>query len=365
MVSLYQVKLNSAEFIPLGYLNGYTSTSAATGVSADGRVVVGASYDASSNSVPFRWTPENGMQSIGTLGGSTAAWGVSGDGTKITGNNGVDGFIWTQATGIQNISKPAGHNQTMPMAISLDGSTLVGYGNSDSFRWTVGNGFETVGLVNAQGVSSDGQVVVGSFNSTASYWTNASGSISLGTLSGGTASFARGISDDGKVIVGSSGVTGGNTHAFRWSQADGIQDIVGLSGFTSSVALAASSDGQMIIGYSSKGAVDSQTAFVWTKEYGIIDLSKFLQDQGNATISSWTGLNIPRDITGDNITGYNIAGVGTSNGQRQAFLLRGFTVPEPATYIMCLIIVGMLYGIYQLRNQHDQLRLLNQNGMQK
>jgi probable HAF family extracellular repeat protein len=61
---------------------GSSSSSTPTGISADGRVVVGWQ----SNMLAFRWTPSSGSQSLGNLGGSVAwAYGVSDDGRVAVG----------------------------------------------------------------------------------------------------------------------------------------------------------------------------------------------------------------------------------------------------------------------------------------
>ena len=142
----------------------------ATGVSADGSVVVGWS-----GSKPFRWTASGGMQPLGNPS-SGNAWGVSGDGTVVTGwasiNFQVQAYRWTQATGTVGLGTLPGSSGSAAYAISADGSTIVGTASgpdntSQPIRWTQGDGM--VGLGNppgcergsAMGVSGDGAVIIG------------------------------------------------------------------------------------------------------------------------------------------------------------------------------------------------------------
>jgi uncharacterized protein YhjY with autotransporter beta-barrel domain len=80
----------------------------------------------------------------------------------------------------------------------------------------------------------------------------------LGTLAGGTNSYAYGVSADGNVVVGrslSSSVPSGE--AFRWSQSTGMQSLqsllvasgVSMTGWTLSSAQSVSADGTVIVGY--------------------------------------------------------------------------------------------------------------------
>ena len=88
----------------LGTLPGYYRSSA-SGVSADGSVVVGWAENAAGQWRAFRW--ENGvMQDLGTLPGGnwSEAWGVSADGAVVVGgaqnaNQQWRAFRWTASSG--------------------------------------------------------------------------------------------------------------------------------------------------------------------------------------------------------------------------------------------------------------------------
>ena len=165
------------------------------GVSADGSVVVGNAGDGASNNVQraFRWTQATGMVSLGTLNNgnstyTTFATGVSADGLIVVGYapdgaafNHNRAFRWTQATGMVSLGTLNNSIVSNAYAVNADGSVVVGsstYGNGSSqraFRWTQATGMISVDqwlrnsgvtLPNdvteeARGVSADGNVVVG------------------------------------------------------------------------------------------------------------------------------------------------------------------------------------------------------------
>ena len=123
----------------LGTLSGSEyDISYASGVSADGSVVVGWSYNAA-GSRAFRW--QNGvMQALGTLGGSESlAYGVSADGSVMVGTaRNASGqqraFRWTASGSVEDLNTTYARLLTNgsvlreARAISPNGRYIVGWG---------------------------------------------------------------------------------------------------------------------------------------------------------------------------------------------------------------------------------------------
>ncbi|MCX6908330.1 MAG: hypothetical protein NTY01_09830 [Verrucomicrobia bacterium] len=126
----------------LGFLVGESKWSLATGVSADGKVIVGES-GSSPYEDAFRWTESEGMRGIGK---STGALGcseckVSGDGTVVIGKKiGGYAFRWTAAEGMVGLATLR-YEYSYAKAVSGDGSVVVGYFTATdcdraACRWT-------------------------------------------------------------------------------------------------------------------------------------------------------------------------------------------------------------------------------------
>ena len=167
----------------LGTLPG-GNHSAAYGVSADGSVVVGESGRA------FRW--QNGvMQDLGTLpgGDGSVAWGVSANGAVVVGGtyyyDDSEGYVvvyerafrWTENDGMQDLGTLGG-GASGALGVSADGAVVVGWarnaaGQVRAFRWTVGGGMEDLNITYASlltdgselwaasDISPDGRYIVG------------------------------------------------------------------------------------------------------------------------------------------------------------------------------------------------------------
>jgi probable HAF family extracellular repeat protein len=173
----------SGGLVALGDLPGGIFASGARDISADGSVIVGAS-SSDRGSEAFRWTTATGLVGLGLSpqGFRTIATGVSADGSVVVGNGrtvpdpttGDQAFRWTAQTGIVALGDlPGGGLFSEAHDVSADGSVIVGRGTTDlptfsAFRWTEATGMVALpGVPNvgpfsvAEGVSANGNVIVG------------------------------------------------------------------------------------------------------------------------------------------------------------------------------------------------------------
>ncbi len=349
-----------ASFQGLGDLPGGNFGSYATGVSADGSVVVGASYSASGREA-FRWTAAGGMVGLGDLPGGgfeSAAWGVSGDGSVVVGYsnsatmNNSEAFRWTAAGGMVGMGFPPGAGMYMSQAsgVSADGSVIVGGSGSTSsavgdqaFRWTAAGGMVGLGDLpggsiqsTANAVSPDGSVVVGQSYSSSGFeafrWTAAGGMVGLGDLPGGRfESDALAVSADGSVVVG-QGISASGREAFRWTAAGGMVGLGDLPGGNFySVASDVSADGSVVVGGATTGsALGNDEAFRWTAAEGMRSLRDILvKDYGLGNqLAGWI-LNIAVGCSAD---GRVIVGTGTDPaGNEEAWIAR-LDPPDPVQF---------------------------------
>ena len=173
----------------LGFLPG-GHWSVASGISADGLVVIGSST-----------VPREGTGSFGSL----------------------RAFRWERGTmsALPSLAKSSqGEERTDATAVNIDGSIIVGYGISASDR--------------IQALRWIGSSVTG-----------------LGFLTGGDFSEAAGASADGSIVVGIAS-NGSNDEAFRWSSQAAMTGLGFLQGHCSSRATGVSADGSTILGYSAR-----------------------------------------------------------------------------------------------------------------
>lgn len=356
-------------FTGLGDLPGGPSYSTATAVSAEGSVVVGASFSEQGLHA-FRWSANEGMIGIDNLTGGAIesfARGISADGSTIVGGrntvNGHDAFKWTVDGGMEGIGLLSSTSTYAEAnAISSDGNVIVGYGdihppdspfnfNTEIFSWTSSTGMSVPvnlpqGYRNRQAscVSYDGSVIAGTVqwfpNSDyeAFRWTADQGMVSIGELPGGFGSSAYAISSDGSVIVGSSN-SSNDTQAFRWELNHGMVGLGYLPESHRSVATGVSSDGSIIVG--SSATLSGNAAFIWDDNNGMQDLRTMLISDYGINLTDWT-LSSASAVSAD---GSTIVGWGKNPaGDYEAWIVSN--IPEPAS--LSLLMIG---GLFLVRRQ--------------
>ncbi len=315
----------AVSFQGIGFLYPEVPESRVEAVSADGRVVVGASRH---DSPPFgfqaiRWSTETGIVPLASgdpAGFHSFGIDVSADGSVIAGsitNVGSPNVVYRWTTGDGTILLPT---ITSVIAISDDGTVLLGTQRgieTTSFLWTTGDGIVPLNFF-ATALSGDGSVVAGTAQVIGAFrWTAAGGIVDLpllpGAKSGGN---VNAMSFDGSVLVGTSSSAANSAfQAVRWTSA-GVQ-LLGPT-LAPSNAIDVSADGRVIVG-------NSTQPFFWTEELGMVNIKDFLLDSGVSSVTGWS----LGDVTGISGDGRTIVGRGTDpDGNQQGWIA---TIPEPAT----------------------------------
>lgn len=166
------VRWKSSQAEPLGFLPG-GAISLAHATSADGSVVVGWSGQPP-NEHAFRWTAGAGMEDLGTIASASVAMAVSHDGSVVTGyTEDYTGFAralrWSQSEdwAITDLGVLPGWAYSSASGINGDGTVVVGSSDMNGFRWTQETGLQQLPIgpftgVTANGISADGTTIVGS-----------------------------------------------------------------------------------------------------------------------------------------------------------------------------------------------------------
>jgi len=254
--------------------------SIASGVNADGSVVVGTFNNTNNDNQAFIRTPAIAMiQGLGRLPGGLQSYahGVNADGSVVVGqvyseNHKQRASRWTQ-TGMADLGTLGGQYSTA-YGVSADGSIVIGLADTAAnqyraFRWTQA-GMVDLGTLGgkhsvAYGVSANGSVVVGwaytaDNQQQAFRWTQVTGMVDLGTL-GGKHSVAYGVNADGSVVVGCAYTADNQQQAFRWNEVTGIQSVedwlrnngVNITTALPSIAHAVNADGSIVVGTLTNG----------------------------------------------------------------------------------------------------------------
>jgi probable HAF family extracellular repeat protein len=198
------------------------------GISDDGTAVAGTIYEAGTETPGIwnegvGWTPLGPIPGGGVSGQDGSAYGISGDGTTVTGlawrsDFKARAFSWTENTGMVNLGATFEDRSSRGSAINGDGSVIGGFdeasfGNRRPAVWVDGalTVIEPDGVGEVEGVNAPGNIVGGSagFDLGAAIWAfdgeNWNRTV-IGYLPGTDpfdhAASTFGITDDGSMAVG-------------------------------------------------------------------------------------------------------------------------------------------------------------------
>jgi probable HAF family extracellular repeat protein len=281
---VHAVLWNEGRIIDLGTLGGGNATWAA-GVNNRGQVT-GASFDAANNVRAFRWTKDQGLRDLGTLGACCAIAGSINEAGQISGESGLcdtcnqDAFFWEHGKMLR----------------------IPDFGGPVSFHEDLNNRGQVVG-------QSD---LPGGANAHAFLWDKKNGVKDLGTL-GGSGSVARWINDAGDVVGGGSTPNDQAFHATLWRHRDlKIIDLGTVDSDACSIAQNVNSENQ-VVGLSD-AACDGTVlhALLWENGGPAVDLNTLVLPGSGLQLTQATSINDRGEIAGE---------ATTSNGDNHAFLL--------------------------------------------
>jgi probable HAF family extracellular repeat protein len=312
-------------------------------LSNDGRVVVGASFDASNNPHAFRWSAASGMVALGALPPAfpySRATAVNRNGSVIGGSATFFderlAFRWTEATGVQALTPLGASTRALTAAgISVRGNVIAGAtalltGDPEIYRWTTSGGVVPLCVLSSQegndehwGVSFKGDIIAGvaanqDSKDFAFRWTAESGVMALPALPDAIRSGAFGVSKHGNQIVGATGFADNSQEATLWTDT-AVEGLGMLGQDFSSVALKISKQGHLIVGASGDClGCDTAHAVIWNKHRHIFDLREILMQRGLAKELSGWSLTEANGVSDD---GRTVSGIGVNPaGYEEAFI---------------------------------------------
>jgi uncharacterized membrane protein len=317
-------------FTGTGFLNGGEPPgSHLFAVSSDGATAAGISTSSRScsNQEAMLWTRGAPLRALGFVQAvmgcnRSVARDVSGDGRLVVGESSTTGsavaFRWVRATG-QMIGMgrlPGGSGDSAAHAVSTDGLVIVGSSVSgaagengmEAFRWTAATGMRGLGDLpggtfrsQALGVNGDGSVVVGSATPASGFrmpfrWTTAGGMQQLpGFLA--VSGEAQDTTPDGSVVVGQS-LSHPFGNAFIWREETGPVFLGHMNGAASGThLLSVSADGGTRVGYAARPD-NSLFAIIWTPQTGLVPLQQYLTETIGLDLTGWT-LRIANGVSDD------------------------------------------------------------------
>lgn len=302
-------------------------------MSGDGSVIAGSAI-VSGQLNAFRWTRQNGTESIGSLGsgGHTLANGISADGRVVVGQSGGRAFRWTASGGMQALQDMGAGSAAL--AASGDGWKTVGWIDDPSgslitlpSEWSsAGVGlFGDAGLYNfASSTSRDGYTVFGTWfgGGGCGVWRYVAGhdqTVILSQTSGILQ--VRQCNASGSVVVGNYSGSSGTAYPFIWSESSGSQTLLPITGYALASAEGINGGGDLIVGSCRLDTQGPSTACLWDSSLSAVELSTYLGARG-VDLAGWS-LSTCTAVSDD---GRVFVGDGVHNGVPSIWVA---TVPSP------------------------------------
>jgi probable HAF family extracellular repeat protein len=318
----------------LGVASGRTGSNA-TGLNDNGQVVGSLGGGGIGGSVGFVWDAVNGMvalEGFRTTNDSNQAYGINNMG-QIIGVSYRDAgeehaILWeADGTKVDLGDLPGGNDNSFGRAINNAGqATGLGIASSGrrAFLWDSVNGItDPVGDFPGgtdesfgRGINDVGQVVGYSNAATGARAFLWDGLINLGDLPGGDdVSVAQGLNNLGQVVGYSESDEG--RRAFIWDEFNGMIELGFAINSMEQNAANDINDAGFVVGT----LLGNQGTFVWTEEFGMLDLNNLLNETG----IGWELVQANAINNAGQIVGYGI----NPDGVGHAFLLS--PVPEPGS----------------------------------
>lgn len=264
-----QVRPGPAKVIPMNF----TAESTATGLSADGSVVAGFTYNAASVARGFLWSRETGVIDLSPDPDLYfSCEGVSGNGRVAFGyyyaqNELYQPYFWSSEKGLQPLHI-SDYPQGSANGASHDGNVIVGSvgfaGTGDiACRWVSQGDVELLDAAAtnsyASAVTPDGSFIIGGQSSPngrsrAFYWAHGFEMQWVEPRATDLGLYFNGVAADGQRIVGTAWVTNEVYAAVLWTPDEGLRELNEIyssvlpRGATFSDAAAISADGRWIVG---------------------------------------------------------------------------------------------------------------------
>jgi hypothetical protein len=313
-------------------------------ISADGTTVPGTVFGDVIFEEAAKWTVGGGFERLGWLPdalqcpSNSNGWDASADGSVVVGLSwdgcSGRGFKWTAEEGMTELES-LGNGNNRASVVSDDGQVIAGFAQGSFDRtpavWNASDNsgwlFDIDGVGEIAAINADGSMLAGRYDDdTIStgyqepfYWTAETGVVFIPSLPEYPGGYVLGMSADGRTLVGNSGIIVEGRTAMVWRPEWGSVELtakleeLGASvpdNFFPQVARGVTADGQTVVGWGISEGVFR--GFVATLPPAIDPCNDDLNGDGQVGFTDLTQLlgswgpcpACPEDLDGDGAVGF-------------------------------------------------------------